>query len=306
MHYAEARAELKIAEPLLPNNAAAIFLDARLDRRENRWDDALIKARRAFELDPHHEFYIEWIAQSYGLLRRYDEGENFVREARARNPALADRLNGPLGNLALDRGDLAAAGALTSKEVTHDDFATHFCAAYFARDYARALKIVAAAKAEFVEKEMGLKSPQSLGEGLVFLHQGLSAKATAIFRVQRRLDDQGIGPESRNEWYYSSAALDDAHLGKKEQAIAEARKALDLHPLAVDPIDGAGLVKQLALVYAALGEIDPALEQLQILVKIPSNINYGELRSSPDWDALRGDPRFEKLIAESRQPVAGR
>jgi hypothetical protein len=51
-NFSEARRELDLARHLLPNDALALFLDARLDRHDNRWDDALIKANRAADLDP--------------------------------------------------------------------------------------------------------------------------------------------------------------------------------------------------------------------------------------------------------------
>jgi hypothetical protein len=47
------------------------------------------------------------------------------------------------------------------------------------------------------------------------------------------------------------------------------------------------------------------LEQLEMLARIPSDINYGELRFNPEWDSLRGDPRFDKLVA-MLMPKAGR
>ena len=53
----------------------------------------------------------------------------------------------------------------------------------------------------------------------------------------------------------------------------------------------------LATIYAWCGEKDAALEQLETSVKLPDGISYGELKQSPDWDALRGDPRFEKIVA---------
>ena len=68
-------------------------------------------------------------------------------------------------------------------------------------------------------------------------------------------------------------------------------------PLSKDAWDGAGFVSYLALIYTWLGEKDLALEQLAIAAKAPNGITYGELKLDPTWDSLRGDPRFEKLVA---------
>src|SRR4030095_6138918 len=93
----------------------------------------------------------------------------------------------------------------------------------------------------------------------------------------------------------------DAGLGRKEDAIREALQAVDLLPIAKDSYWGPGNVTDLALVYAWTGERDRALEQLEIVAKIPvggrSDSTYGDLRFNPCWDSLRGDPRFEKIVA---------
>ena len=93
------------------------------------------------------------------------------------------------------------------------------------------------------------------------------------------------------------AAISDAGLGRKEEAISEARHAVELRPIAQDSLRGPELVRTLALVYAWTGESALAIEQLEIIAKIPAGPSYGELRFDPTWDPLRSDPRFEKIVA---------
>ena len=68
-------------------------------------------------------------------------------------------------------------------------------------------------------------------------------------------------------------------------------------PVSKDVIDGADLSVNLAVIYAWTGEKDLALNQLTDTVHLPSSLNYGWLRLHPDWDSLRGDSRFEKIVA---------
>jgi hypothetical protein len=89
----------------------------------------------------------------------------------------------------------------------------------------------------------------------------------------------------------------DAVLGYKEDAIREGRRAVELLPVTKDSIGGSLLVEYLALIYAWTGEKDLAFEQLRIAAKLPGSLSYGELRLHPYWDPLRGDPRFEKIVA---------
>jgi hypothetical protein len=51
------------------------------------------------------------------------------------------------------------------------------------------------------------------------------------------------------------------------------------------------------MIYAWVGDKESALKQLEISVNIPTGITYGELKRNPDWDPLRGDPRFDKIVA---------
>jgi hypothetical protein len=89
----------------------------------------------------------------------------------------------------------------------------------------------------------------------------------------------------------------DAALGNKEDAIREGRRAVELVPVSKNAIEGALLTRYLAVIYAWTGEKDLAFEQLAVATGIPSFLSYGELRLHPRWDSLRGDPRFEKIVA---------
>ena len=77
---------------------------------------------------------------------------------------------------------------------------------------------------------------------------------------------------------------------------------MELLPTAEDSMFGEytteGFIRtRFAMICAWIGERELALEQLEAITKIPGGPSYGELRSDPMWDALRGDPRFEKIVA---------
>ena len=96
----------------------------------------------------------------------------------------------------------------------------------------------------------------------------------------------------------------DAALGRKEDAVREARRAVELHPREKDQLTYAELIKNLAVVYAWTGQREAALNELKSVLQIPGPFSYGELRLHPYWDPLRGDPRFDQLVVESTKPVA--
>jgi tetratricopeptide (TPR) repeat protein len=89
----------------------------------------------------------------------------------------------------------------------------------------------------------------------------------------------------------------DAGLGRKEEALREGRRALELLPAEKEALVGQYLIRYFAVIAAWVGEKDLACEQLAIAVRPPSNVSYGELKLMPWWDPLRGDLRFEKIVA---------
>jgi tetratricopeptide (TPR) repeat protein len=93
--------------------------------------------------------------------------------------------------------------------------------------------------------------------------------------------------------------LIDAALGRKEEALREGRRAVELMPMEKDAIAGAQMIRFLAMIAAWVGEKDLACEQLAITIGVPSDppLSYGQLKLMPWWDPLRGDPRFEKIVA---------
>jgi tetratricopeptide (TPR) repeat protein len=101
--------------------------------------------------------------------------------------------------------------------------------------------------------------------------------------------------------YFARLAKLDAGLGRKEEAIREAQHAVEIRPIAKDAVDGPAEVAVLAVVYAWTGERDRALEQLEIVATLPGyGPTYGDLLLNPCWDDLRGDPRFDKIVAAAK------
>ena len=142
--------------------------------------------------------------------------------------------------------------------------------------------------------------PESCADGLVAHARGDREKALAVFAAAREKWVATWGDKPKDEAYFGRIARFDAGLGRKEEAIREALRAVELLPIAKDSIDGPQLVIYLALVYAWTGECDRALEQLETVATIPNGVTYGDLRFNPCWDDLRSDPRFDKIAVAAK------
>jgi hypothetical protein len=121
-----------------------------------------------------------------------------------------------------------------------------------------------------------------------------------VFAAARKKLDAKWGDKVKDASYFADLAMVDAGLGRKEDAIREALRAVELMPIAKDSLAGPRVATNLALVYAWTGERDRALEQLEIVAKIPAGPTYGDLRFNPCWDSLRGDPRLDKIVAAAK------
>ena len=147
--------------------------------------------------------------------------------------------------------------------------------------------------------------PRPFCEGLVARARGDAPEAEKAFGVARMEMEKILREQPDYAQARCVLGISDAALGRKEDAIREGRRAVELLPVAKDMMAGGEVLTNLAIIYAWVGEKDLALEQLAERVRFPSPefLSYGQLKLHRFWNPLRGDPRFEKLLQESKKPV---
>ena len=146
--------------------------------------------------------------------------------------------------------------------------------------------------------------PRSFFEGLAARIRNDANGAEAAFTRARDEMEKIVREQPDYAQALCVLGMIDAALGLKEDAIREGRRAIELLPVTKDAWLGAALLTNLAITYAWVGEKDLAIKQLEEVLRIPSPVSYGQLKLHPFWDSLRGDPRFEKLVEDSKKPVA--
>ena len=133
--------------------------------------------------------------------------------------------------------------------------------------------------------------------GVVARLKGDETSARAAFMRARAQQEEEIRGHPDNAGLLSELGLIDAGLGRKEEALNEGRRAMELAPSVKDESTESYVKICFAIICAWTGERELALGQLEALTKTPGCLTYGNLRLSPMWDPLRGDPRFEKIVA---------
>ena len=309
LDYDSARRELELARRSLPNEPLVFERAGFIDRRQGRWEESTRNLLRALELDPRNTYTLQQIAVSYQLLRRFDEAAAMIDRALEilpRDPSLR------IARAALDlhaRADSRAMHDVIQQIVTDNPDAASGLAdewlylAFCERDASAARLATAAMTPEGYTNE-GFLFPRAWCEGQTARMRGDPAAERASFAAARIRVEEGLRVEPDHPQALSVLGMIDAALGHKEEAIRESRGAVESLPLGKDSINGALAIEYLAVTYAWTGEADQALEQLKRAATIPSEVTYGQLRLHPYWDALRGDPRFEKIVA-SLAPATG-
>jgi tetratricopeptide (TPR) repeat protein len=156
------------------------------------------------------------------------------------------------------------------------------------------------ALAVFGENNLGNTIPSyspRFVQGLIARMAKDDAKARSAFTAARAEQEKLVHADPNDAGALCVLGLLDAALGRKEEALREGRRAVELVPLEKDAINGTRVIGVLANIAAWVGDNGLACQQLAAAIRPPSEITYGELKLLPFWDPLRGDPCFEKIVA---------
>ena len=302
LDYDGARRELAKAKELLPNEPLSFELAGFIDRRQGRWKESTYALLRALELDPRNVYLLQQLSLSYEHMRRFSDMAITLDQALSVEP------NDPSTRAARGIVDLewradpepllAAIQDMLAKDpnIASEVAESWLYGALCKHDWSLAEKALAATKTGVCKIE-NVAFPHSWCVGILARAQGNKEAAHAAFMTARRESEKIVREQPQFGEALCVLGMIDAALGMKEQAVDEGRRAVQLVPIERDAINGPLLLQYLAVIYAWTGDKERAVAQLVPLATMPSTINFGFLRLHPYWDPLRGDPRFEELVA---------
>jgi TolB-like protein/class 3 adenylate cyclase/Tfp pilus assembly protein PilF len=301
--YDRARTELGLAEKSLPNDPLLFELAGYIDRRQGRWAESTKNLERTIELDPQNPFFLQQIARSYKCLRRFADAARVLDRAIAITPKDA-ALRLARAEVELDwhadpRPLISTIQAILTEDPRQAANIAEFwlLVSLCQRDVDGAQRALDALPNDGCHAET-IPFPKMWCHGVVAQMRGDSTAARTAFAAVQNEAEKMVREQPAYAEAFCVLAMADAALGQKEDAIREGRRAVELLPVTKDSITGSLLLEFLALTYAWTGEKDLALQQLAVVASIPGYLSYGQLRLHPYWDPLRGDPRFERVVAE--------
>jgi len=306
--YDRALAEFDIASRLSPNNSEVGVLIASIKRRQGKWQESLESFQKIGRLDPQNPNIVRNLVFTNTALRRWKNAAEWAEKMRAMAPAslVAKTQSGYIdfwwkGDTHLLKSILDQVpsgvdpdGVLTS---------CRWDLAMIERDYAAAKRALDTSPLNEISYTNSGSTPKTFLEGCVYLAQGDNENAQKAFEKARPSFEALVKEAPLSADRHANLGWLYAFMGRREDAIREGQRAVGLKPESKDAFDGAIMNCYLALIYARIWEKDLALPLIERLLKTPGavdsvdySITLNDLKFRWEWDPLRGDPRFQKLI----------
>jgi TolB-like protein len=308
--YENALREFGIAQMLLPNDSTVPWDIAAIKRRQGRWQETVADYRQILRLDPQNVNVIRDLLYVYSAMRDWPNAEGTAQSLIALTP---DSVNAKAqigyvefwvkGSTARLKSEMATVppgkdpdGAVTAYRID---------ASMIDRDAAAAERALRASPLDTFSYFNGVDTPWSFFAGEIALLRGDNVTAHAELAHARDIFAASVSEAPDVPDRHAVLGLVCALLGEKQRAISEGMRAVELRPESQDALDGAVFSAVLALVYVRVGENDRALVLLQHLLAVPGavdsasySITLNDLKFRWEWDPLRNDPRFQKLVAQ--------
>ena len=305
--YDAALKEFEVVAATCPNNAEIYSYIGGIYRRQGRWRESVASFDRALFLDPrnahlvfraanNHLFMRDWPAAFAGFTRVLEiEPDSDAKIAlaylemfRNGNPTAARKILETIPP-ASDRSGLLAEA--------------RWELAMLERDYAAAEKVLTDCPLE--DFPLAGDAPKTFYQGRTALARGEIESAQRCFAAARPALEGWVRDEPDDPDHHARLGLLYAYMQRKEDAIREARRATELEPESENAFHGPQHAAYLALVYALVGESDQAITLIERLLFTPGAVSYADfpnsitladLRLRPEWDSLRSNPRFQKIL----------
>jgi len=304
-NYDAAQKEFEIARRGLPNESEVYLALGAIQRRQGKWAESTANFEKAVSLNPKDNLPLQNLATNYQDLRNFDAANKTIDRGLALDPTAFGLLELKSKLAIFEKGDFSVAekafAAVKSIPMTNEQKLKTVNARadvfVLERKYQEALR-----EAESLpDDQLALIHPEALCYKyflIGFARKALQdeAGARAAFLKTKDLIQEQLKESPDAEEMHVQLAKVLAHLGEKDAALAQARRATELRPESKDALGGAEIAAGVAEVHAILGDNDRAIEILDGLLSRPSAVTVQGLKLNPIWDPLRSDPRFQALI----------
>jgi serine/threonine protein kinase/Flp pilus assembly protein TadD len=302
-NYNAALKEFETAAATSPNNAKTYSYIGGIYRRQGRWREAMASFERALSLDPRNAAIATFAANHHVYMRDWPgaiAGFHYVLKI-APDSVFARVV---LAYLEVCRNGDPAAGRKILQDIPPSRTAlTRWNLAMLEHDYASAEK----ALSDFNSDDLAMGYPtKTFYQGRIALARGDIESAQRYFAATTAAFEDRVREDPDDPQRHGELGLLYAYMHRNEDAIQESRRAVELDPESQNAFHGALYAANLALVYALIGEQEQAITLIERLLSTPGPVGFpdcpysitlAELRLRREWDSLRSNPRFQKILA---------
>jgi tetratricopeptide (TPR) repeat protein len=283
----------------LPNRIEVFEAIAYIQRRQGRFEESIENLNKAIERNPRNRLLLLNQGFSHTFVREYQEAERYFDRGIALAPDDPFGYQMKAWNLWIWKGDAEAARVVLEAAPANPDpmapvidKSLHWL---YERKYRKALDRLSSLPDRAIQSSMMLLSRDNLSAQAHSL-LGESEKARAAYQEARAFLESELRKNPEDARLHSALGVAYAGLGRKEEAIREGERALELLPVSRDATTGPFRIEKLALIYTMVGEYDAALDQIEYLLSIPSFFSVQILQVDPRLDPLREHPRYREII----------
>jgi serine/threonine-protein kinase len=303
--YDRALQEYELAKQGAPNDVQIIYGTAHVQMKRGQFRAAISNWERAVSLDPLNWNLYDNLGNVYSAVGMYAAAERAARREMELVPGPSPEKFALENHWAWAYYDLTGSFEKLDEIIARNEgaedpngyiAATRFDAYMARRNYADAERAIASSATTIFEPFAGARATKNFYLGQVATAQGDIARARPFFEKELEFARKELNESPDSADRHQQIGLVCAYLGRKDEAIAEGQRAIELMPVSKDAVDGPNYEINLAQIYALVGEPDKAIDLLETSLRRPGGITMNQLKWW-SWDPLRNHPRFQKLIS---------
>ncbi|MGB2763255.1 MAG: protein kinase [Candidatus Aminicenantaceae bacterium] len=276
-----------------------------IQRRQGKWEQCLETLEKAFRISPRDTQIAYELGGANISMHRYEQAEEWLNRALSIFPGHLPALLGKVGIYVLSEGNTEKARVLLEKLPPHQltDY-MWFTIEMLRRNYKDALDRLASLSYDSFEEQHFYFQKNLAYASVYHAKKDISLMKTHA-ESARILLEEAVSERAGDQRLHAALGLAYAYLGRKEEAIQEGYRAEELHPVSKDAAQGPIYLLNLARIYTLVGEYEKAIDQLEYLLSIPHAeylwqlVSVPQLRLDPQWDPLREQQRFQRLLEEN-------
>jgi TolB-like protein/Tfp pilus assembly protein PilF len=296
--YDRALEEFERVGEMLPNRGDILQHIGWIRRRQSRWEESLDRLNTCLELSPRDPSLLREIGTTHLFMRDYDRAKEFYDRAIAVAPDQVWCYGFNAIVVWLDTGDLPESRAILESvpggREPWIDF-LFWWQEIFENDYEAAYNRAMTAGVEFYE-DASHAIPTSATAAFACAMMGDEDRTRRLCDEARVVLERELAVRPGDARLHSALGPVYAYLGRSDDAVREAKRAVEITPVESDALRGAYFEHFLAWTYVLVGEYDEAIEKLDYVLSIPSLTCARTIKNDPRWEPLYDNPKFKAVL----------